>query len=118
MRIHWHSRAIAGICGLLILLVVCAGCGNPTPQPTASRTQASTPPIAGTAPITPIPTTGSLPPTASGPLGPAPTNCPASPPLQTMTQNDFGGGFSSPISFQGGSRVWQLGLPTNGSPVQ
>ncbi len=118
MRILRQSRAPAGICGLLILLLVCAGCGNSTVQPITSRTQASTPPIAGTAPITPLPITGSQPPTASGPLGPAPTTCPASPHLQTMTQDHFGGGFSSPISFQGGSFVWQLGLPTDGSPIQ
>lgn len=113
MRFLRQSSATGGICSLLILLVICAGCGNPPAQSSTSRTQASTPTIAGTAPITPIPTTGSQPPTASGPLGPAPTNCPASPPLQTMTQDNFGGGFIGTVSFQGSAPAWQLGLGTD-----
>lgn len=118
MRILRQSSTTIGVCSLLMLLAICAGCGNIPPQPSTARTQASTPPIASTAPITPIPTTSSQPPTANGPLGPAPTNCPASPPLQTLNQNNFGGGFSSPISFQGGSLVWFLGLPQAGGTVQ
>jgi hypothetical protein len=114
MRILRQSSATAGICGLLILLLVCPGCGNPPSQPTTSRTQASTPTIAGTATSTAISTTSYTPPTANGPLGPVPTNCPASPPLQTMTQNNFGGGFIGTISFQGGSPAWQLGLGSDG----
>ena len=109
-----QSSATAGVCGLLILLVICTSCGNPPSQPSTSRTQTSSPTIAGTAPITPIPTAGSQPPTANGPLGPAPTNCSASPPLQTMTQDNFGGGFIGTVSFQGGSPAWQLGLGSDG----
>ena len=114
MRVLQQSSAIGGICSLLILLVVCAGCANPTAQPTTSRTQASTPIIAGTATSTPISTASHTPPTADGPLGPVPANCPASSPLQTMTQDNFGGGFIGTVSFQGGSPAWQLGLGTDG----
>ncbi|HEY7124102.1 MAG TPA: hypothetical protein VH540_09150 [Ktedonobacterales bacterium] len=57
------------------------------------------------------------PPAVNGPLGPAPTNCPTSSTLQTYSPNNFGGGFSSPISFLGASPVWQLGLGDASSPI-
>ena len=114
MRILRQSSAIAVVCSLLILLMICAGCGNSPSRPTASRTQASTSTIVGTVSITPTSTTSYTPPTANGPLGPAPTNCPASPPLQTMTQDSFGGGFIGTVSFQGGAPAWQLGLGSDG----
>jgi len=58
------------------------------------------------------------PPPLRGPLGAAPTNCPASPAIQTMTQNNFGGGFIGQVSFQGGHPAWELGLPDAGRPLQ
>ncbi len=116
-----HAAAIA--CSLLALMLLCTGCASsPAPQQ-ASSTQRAIPTITFPTPTnepgTPIPTGTSLPaPVARGPLAPAPTNCPVSPALQTMTQNNFGGGFSSPISFQGDAPAWYLGLPPAGGTLQ
>src|SRR5258707_6696151 len=101
-------RRIAPVTAMLLLaaLLVLAACS--AGQSTAPATAATrSPNIAPAATMTPV-----LPPTPAGSaLGPAPTNCPALPPPQTFTMaSGFGGGFSDPVSFTGGSPVWELGL--------
>ncbi len=99
------------LCSCLAVLLVCAGCtsipsgqkGTPTRSPLAS----STPLVVARPQPTPI----------SGLLDPPPATCPASSPLQILTQDDFGGGFTSPASFLGASPVWQQGLPQSGSTL-
>jgi hypothetical protein len=109
MRI-WLKGRLMLVAWSLMALVVLAGCAsNPVTQQATPKLRAPSPTATPGSTITPPP--------LNGPPGTAPSDCPASPSLQTMTQNNFGGGFSSPISFQGASPVWQLGLPTDGSPL-
>jgi hypothetical protein len=111
MRIRWNGR-LRFIGWTLLALMLLAGCAsNPVTQQ-ASPTPTVTLP-------TPTASTGPQvrPPAVSGPLGVAPTDCPASPTVKMMTQDNFGGGFSSPFTFYGGSPAWQVGLPTDGSAL-
>lgn len=120
MRILPGRRPILIGWSLVVLVVIFAGCASgpaaqqATPTPSAAATLAPTSAPSPTA----SPGVKLTPPTLRGPLAAAPTNCPASPAIQTMTQNNFGGGFSSPISFQGGQPAWELGLPDAGRPLQ
>jgi hypothetical protein len=102
-------RRVAQVAAMLVAaLLVLAACSAEQSTATATRS-----PVVSPAPsMTPV-----LPPTPAGSsLGPAPTNCPALPPPQTFTMaSGFGGGFSDPVSFTGGSPVWELGL---GSPLR
>ena len=109
MRI-WVTKQPSLIGWSLIALVVLAGCASSPVTQQATPTLLQPKPTASAGPQV-------TPPAVSGPLGMAPTDCPASPALQTMTQNNFGGGFSSPFSFYGGSPAWQVGLPTDGSAL-
>jgi hypothetical protein len=93
--------ARTGCLAALVSLLALAGCAQSTvhvpPQPTVTATPTETP----------LP----LPAPVSGLLGPAPTNCPASPSLSSMTIDDqFGGGFTGGDVFSGQSPVWNLGL--------
>lgn len=99
----WGMRTT--ICGLVALLL--AGCTSTVTAlpPTTTTTTAS--PTASS-------DTSVRPPPVSGPLGSAPSNCPAAPPLSTMTQQNFGGGFIGTLTVAGGSPAWQLGLGTGG----
>jgi hypothetical protein len=101
-------RRVAPVAAMLLLaaLLMLAACS--AEESTAPATAATRSPIvAPAATMTPV-----LPPTPAGSvLGPAPTNCPALPPPQTFTMaSGFGGGFIDPVSFTGGSPVWELGL--------
>lgn len=85
----------------LVTLVSLAACVQTTarvpPQPHATATATTT--------AEPLPSP------VSGLLGPAPTNCPAGPPLSSMTIDEqFGGGFVGGDVFIGRSPVWNLGL--------
>jgi hypothetical protein len=106
-------RRIAPVTAMLLLaallmLAACSAGQSTAPATTATRS----PIVAPAATMTPV-----LPPTPAGSaLGPAPTNCPVLPPPQTFTMaSGFGGGFIGPVSFTGGSPVWELGLS---SPLQ
>jgi hypothetical protein len=85
----------------LAALVSLAACTQTTVQvPPRPRTIA-----------TPTETAMPLPSSVSGLLGPAPTNCPAGPPLSSMTIDEqFGGGFVGGDVFIGQAPVWNLGL--------
>ncbi|HEU5441882.1 MAG TPA: hypothetical protein VFU88_21560 [Ktedonobacterales bacterium] len=85
----------------LIALVVLAACAQTAVQvPPRPRTIA-----------TPTETAMPLPSSVSGLLGPAPTNCPAGPPLSSMAIDEqFGGGFVGGDVFSGQAPVWNLGL--------
>jgi hypothetical protein len=78
-------------------------------------TRMSTPALAA---LPPTPTPEALPGPATTPLGPAPTNCPSSAPLQRLAFSQFGN-FGS-ITFFGGSPVWMDSnpqtVPINGGP--
>ena len=87
----------------LLMLAACSAGQSTTPATAATRS----PIVAPAATVPPV-----LPPTPAGSaLGPAPPNCPVLLPPQTFTMaSGFGGGFSDPVSFTGGSPVWELGL--------
>lgn len=111
------ARALVRATVFLLALLLLGGCG--TGQPSAAGQATAT--LPGAPEATPLPTgtatPGAGPTPVTGLLDPAPTNCPVSSPLQMLTQENFGGGFSSPISFLGASPVWQFGLPQGGGTL-
>jgi hypothetical protein len=93
MQLRPRSVAAAPItilCAALLLLSACAPGG-----PTARATPTATP----TATQVPLPSP------VAGLLDPPPTNCPASPPLQTLSFASFGG-YIPPVVFHGSGPVW------------
>jgi hypothetical protein len=119
----FSGRKLALSCSLLALLSFLVGCGS------GQVTQQATPTRGVAATLAPSPTSGVIgsptatpnrglrPPALKGPLGPAPTDCPASPALQTFTMQNFGGGFSGTFTALGASPVWQLGIGDGSSPI-
>ncbi len=87
---------------LLVLLVTLAACASSTvrrqPIPTLASTSTPAPTVAS----------GPFPAPLTGLLGPAPTQCPAGPPLDTLSF--AGGGFSGNAVFVGRSPIWNLGI--------
>jgi hypothetical protein len=109
MRSHRRLRRGALVLVFGVLAVALAGCDAGT---SGSAAATATPLPTTTRPPTPLPaaSAGQQLPAFNGSLGPAPGNCPASPPLRDYQTSDFGGGFSGHITFQGGKPVWEMGL--------
>ena len=84
----------------LVLLVTLAACASPTvrSQPTPTLASTSTP--------APTVTAGPFPAPLTGLLGPAPTQCPAGPPLDTLSFD--GGAFRATLCLWAGHRsgIW------------
>jgi hypothetical protein len=106
LKVQQPLRAIMTLGSLLALLFISSGCAS---SPNSQQATATAPPSVSFTPYPSAPVPASLTPTPiSGLLDPAPTNCPASPPLHTMKLPDnFGGGFTGGNPFQGASPVWQ-----------
>src|SRR5258708_6201633 len=103
-------RRVVPVTAMLLLaaLLMLAACSaEQSTAPAAATAATRSPIVAPAATMTPV-----LPPRRAGSvLGPAPPNCPALPPPQTFTMaSGFGGGSIDPVSFPGGSPVWELGL--------
>lgn len=92
--------------GAMCLALTLASCASAATAPAARQ-----PTVSPTSTATPSPTQVSPRPSpVVGLLGPAPTDCAAVAPPRSYTATDFGGGFSSPITFQGDTPTWELGL--------
>ncbi len=114
MRVLFPGRRSALSCSLLFLLSFLGGCGGgqvaqrATPTKGAAATLAPSPTMAPLGSPTATPDRKTRPPALKGPLGPAPTNCPASPTLQTFTMENFGGGFFGTFTAYGASPAWGM----------
>jgi len=85
-------------------LALLSGCSVDR-SPTVSQASTATP-----SPTQIILPPSTPPPTVTGTLSAPPSNCHTSPPIQTMTVNDFGGGFIGTTTFAGASPAWELGF--------
>lgn len=100
---------LAALVATAVMLLAVAGCSLPG----MSGDQSSPANRIMLPPATPDPPSG-LPPTVRDTLGPPPKNCPVAPPTHTLSVPDFGGGFSSDVTFSGGHPAWELGIGTDG----
>jgi hypothetical protein len=118
-RRSWSGLTVLCSC-LAVLLLVFASCASSS---SVRRITISLPSLASptSTAVEASPTStavvGRQPTPITGLLAPPPTSCPKLPPLQTMTPDNFGGGFSPGVSFLGAAPVWQLGLPQSGGTL-
>lgn len=101
-------RSLAALATLLLALALPA-CRSSHAIVHQTPTTTATLPTPTSLPTQPV---SQRPSPVAGLLGPAPTNCATVSPPHVLNTTDFGGGFSSPISFEGSAPAWELGLGT------
>lgn len=121
MTAHGPRRRSLAALAILIAIFALSACQSShtrvIPTPTATLAPPTPPPTA--LPTQPV---NQRPSPVAGLLGPAPTNCATAAPPGVLNTTNFGGGFSSPMSFEGSAPAWELGLgsvlqlePTDGT---
>lgn len=109
MPAHSPLRRSLAALAILVLALALPACRSAHvvvfPTPTAT----STTPAPTALPTQPV---NQRPSPVAGLLGPAPTICATENPPNVLNTTNFGGGFSSPMSFAGSAPAWELGLGT------